>query len=402
MSFIGTTKEAFAMIFDEENRRGEKVKERNKIREKLLSSFESVNVSILPVPCEDVQDLDPNTTSEEFKESVKDLKEAILGQLSEPRRFGSVVVSSQNVDVLVKKFVKELEDGDIVHVKSAVCQLQREVVDEAKRIFEESLINAYKQIDVPIKAGLEELRTEERDTLLDAFRKSTAKVDLEAVYRDDVLEHLDRFADRELDVKRKENQLATHSRMAEQNAILTTAEEEFRSSLEKELRRGGDGSRQMQQRFVERKQNLIDNFLKKTGELDWIPEQTKKLQLEKLKTWASAKLEERVREKQKEEEYVERSEQQVRLSMAAEDFRSGVESELQRKRETSISILRQTFQQEMERLVNIFRNSIDAELEKLKSWAERKFEEKVQTPEENKRRREKGLLIINISLKVPS
>ncbi len=239
--------------------------------------FESINVCFFPAPCKDVQDLDPNTTSEEFKESVKDLKEAILGQLSEPRRFGSVVVSSQNVDVLVKKFVKELEDGDIVHVKSAVCQLQREVVDEAKRIFEESLINAYKQIDVPIKAGLEELLTEERDTLLDAFRKSTAKVDLEAVYRDDVLEHWTVFADRKLDVKRKENQLATHSRMAEQTRFSQQRKKSFRSSLEKELRRGGDGS-----------------------------------------------------------------------------------------------------------------------------WAERKFEEKVQTPEENKRRREKGLLIINISLKVPS
>ncbi len=89
--YIGTTEEVFAMIFDEENRRGEKVKERNKIRRKLLSSFESINVSFFPAPCKDVQDLHPNTTSEEFQESVKEFKEAILGQLSEPRRFGSVV-----------------------------------------------------------------------------------------------------------------------------------------------------------------------------------------------------------------------------------------------------------------------------------------------------------------------
>lgn len=96
------------MIFDEENKRGEKVKERNKVREKLLSSFESIIVSIFPAPCEDVHDLDPNTTSEEFKESVKELKDAILDQMSQPRSFGTVVVNSRNVDVLVKKFVEEL------------------------------------------------------------------------------------------------------------------------------------------------------------------------------------------------------------------------------------------------------------------------------------------------------
>jgi hypothetical protein len=402
--YLGTAKEVFAMIFDEENKRGEKVKERNKVREKLLSSFESINVSIFPAPCEDVHDLDPNTTSEEFRESVKELKDAILDQMSQPRSFGTVVVNSQNVDVLVKKFVEELEEGDIVHVKSVVSQLQRGVVDEAKRCFEENLIEAYKEIDVPVRDGLEELLTQERDALLDAFEQNTAKVDLEAVYKDEVLEDLEHFADRELEAKRKENLLAIQSREAEQNAILATAVEEFRSAAESKLRRGEEGSRQMQQRFPELKNRMVSNFLEKTGELDWIPEVVEK-ELEKLKRWVSIRLDEKVKAKQKEEEYAERSEQHVRLSRAADDFRLGVESGLQKSKEWSTSGLRQTFQQEKEKLIGIFRNSTDglhrisqqreAELEKLTSWAAKKFEEKVQAANEAECLRERGMLIDN-------
>jgi hypothetical protein len=143
-----------------------------------------------------------------------------------------------------------------------VCQLQRGVVDEAKRRFEENLIKAYKEIDVPVRDGLEKLLVKERNAHLDAFKNSTEKIDLEAAYREEVLEYLDRFADRELDAKRKENQLAIQSRIAEQNAILATAEEEFRSSVESELR-GEAGSRQMQHRFQGRKQGFIDYFLEK-------------------------------------------------------------------------------------------------------------------------------------------
>jgi hypothetical protein len=244
------------MIFDEEHKRGEKVKERNKVREKLLSSFEDVHVLIFPVPCEDLHNIQPNTTCQRFQKAVNELKDVILGQMSEPRSFGTVVVNSQNVDGLVRKFVKELEDGDIVHVTSVVCQLQRGVVDEAKRRFEENLIKAYEEIDVPVRDGLEKLLVKERNAHLDAFKNSTEKIDLEATYREEVLEYLDRFADRELDAKRKENQLAIQSRIAEQNAILATAEEEFRSSVESELR-GEAGSRQMQHRFQGRNRLLF-------------------------------------------------------------------------------------------------------------------------------------------------
>ena len=378
------------------------MKERNKIREKLLSSFESIDVCIVPVPCEDVQNLDLSTTSDEFQESVKELKNGILGQMSKPRRFGSLVVSSQNVDVLVKTFVKELEDGDIVHVKSAIGQLQREVVDEAKRKFQESLIKAYKEVDVPVVDGLEKLLTGKRDAIFDVFMKSTAKVDLEAVYRDDVLEDLDRFADREFEAKKNENLLLIKSRKAEQNTILAEAEEQFRSSMESELAKCEEGSRQMQQRFKEHKQKLVDNFLKVTAELDWVPGRRAK-KMEELRRWASVRLEEKVNAKRKDEEYAEKSEQQARLSKAAEDFRSGFERELARNPGTSRSKFRQAIDQKKENLIEVFQTSTgnldrisqqrEAELEKLKSWAEKKIEEKVLAIEKEMGLREKGLIV---------
>ena len=406
---LGTAKEAYAMIFDKENRRGEKVRERNMIREKLLLSFESINVSVFPAPNEEVQDLDICTTSEEFQERVKELKNAMLGQLCQPRRFGSLVVSSKNLDFLVAKFVKQLEDGDVVHVKSAISQLQRKIVDEAKNSFEQNFVEAYKEIHVPLKAAeLEKMLTKQRDTLLETFKKSTANVDLETIYREDVFENLDRFADRELDAKRKENLLTIHTKMAEQNATIATAEEEFRSSMESKLRKCEEGSRQMQQLLEESKERLMDDFLKKTVALNWVlPERKKKS--EELKKWASARLDDKVKAKKKEEEYIERSEQQNCLTKAAEDFRSRVKNWLKMNGQSNTSNLRQTFQREKENLIKNFQKSTanlhrisfqrEAELEKLKSWADEKIEEKVQTEEKEKRFRQKGVLNDNILLK---
>lgn len=396
------------MIFDEENRRGEKVRERNKIRKKLLSSFESINVSVFPAPNEEVQDLHICTTSEEFQESVKELRDAMLGQLCQPRRFGSLVVSSQNLDFLVAKFVKQLEDGENVNVKSAISQLQCKIVDEAKNSFEQNLVKAYKEIHVSLNpAELDKLLTKQRDTLLDSFKNSTANVDLEITYRRDAHENLDRFADREHEAKRKENQLTIHSKMAEQNATIATAEEEFRSSMESKLRKCEDGSRQMQQSLEESKERLMDDFLKKTVALDWVlPERKKKS--EELKKWASARLDDKVKAKKKEEKYIERSEQQNCLTKAVEDFRSRVKNWLKTNGQSNTSNLRQTFQREKENLTKNFQKSTanlhrvssqrEAELEKLKSWADEKIEEKVQAEEKEKRFRQKGGFNDNILL----
>ena len=404
MFHLGTADKAFAIIFHKETKCCTKVNERNKIREKLLSSFESINVSILPAPSDDVHNLDLINTSPEFQKSVKELKDVLLGQMSQPRRFGNVIVNSQNANVLLSEFVKQLEDGDIVHVTSVVSQLQRGVVDDARRCFEEGLIKSYKEIDVPVRDGLEELLNRKRDAFLDTFTKITEKIDLETSYRDEAVKYLDHFAERQLDAKRKENQLAIQIRKAEQNAILDTAEKEFRASVERQLE-GDWGSRQMQQRFQEREQRLVAEFLSKTCELDWIVKQREK-KLQELKTWASERLKKEVEAKRKEEEYVKISNQQEHLFRWVDEFRSNFETAIQSHQQTSSSDLRQVLQRENERLISSFRNSTDglhrvsqqreAELGKLKSWAAMRLEQKVVEVEKEEQRK-KGELVQNFT-----
>ncbi|XP_046851563.1 uncharacterized protein LOC124444916 [Xenia sp. Carnegie-2017] len=297
--YDGTKDEAFAIIFDEENKRGEKVKERNQLRKKLLSSFESINVCFFPAPSEDLRELHIDSTSPEFKEALNELNGVIKDDVSEPRRFGTVVVNAENAEFLLEKFVKEMKDGDIVHVKSVITQLQRGVVDEAKRHFEESLIKAFKNIHVPVKSGIEETLSQKRNSLLDEFRKSTDKVDLEQMYKDDVLENLENFADRELDSKRKENQLAILSREAKEREILIKAGDDFRSALENELRKGYKTSQEMSQYFkTTMTDTLISDYTKKTSNLVWILETIVDEDLKKLKEMLSNRINETIKAKE--------------------------------------------------------------------------------------------------------
>ena len=176
------------------------------LRRNLLASFESISVSKFPAPGENLRDCDPNTTSKKFKECVESLKSKIADEASQTRKFGKIIVNSQNVDVLIRKFVQSLEEDGIVHLKSAVSQYEREVIDEAKQRFEESLRNAYKEVVVPVRDGLEKQLTEKKDALLDTFRKSTDNSYLAAAYRDEVLQNLKKFAEGEIETKKRENQ----------------------------------------------------------------------------------------------------------------------------------------------------------------------------------------------------
>ena len=98
------------------------------------------------------------------------------------------------------------------------------------------------------------------------------------------------------------------------------------------------------------------------------------------------RLNEKIEAKQKEEAYVQKSEQQDHLTRAVRDFRSGVENHLQRNHQTNSQRFRNEFQAELESLVQAFRRNTDGlhqiseqakeELERLKSWASRTLEEK--------------------------
>ena len=191
------------------------------LRENLLSSFESISVSIFSTPGENLRDLDPNATSKEFKKCLKLLKNKIGDQISQPQKFGKIILTSQNVNVLMRKFIQSLEESGTVHLQSALTQHDREVIEEAKRLFEESLRNAYKEVVVPVRDGLEEQLAQKRDALLNTFKNSTDNIGLGAVYRDEVLQNLKKFAEREIEVKKRENQLATEADRLRQRGVFT-------------------------------------------------------------------------------------------------------------------------------------------------------------------------------------
>ena len=205
MPYLNREDKVFAKIFDEERGRGKSSKERNKLRRKLHSSFESISVAIFSIPSQNLRDLDCNAPSKEFQKCVELLKNKILRQMSQPRKFGKTVVNSQSVDSLARQFVQKLENGDIVDVKSAVSRHQREEIEKAKRDFEKCLREAYEKIDLPVTDGLVGQLTEIKDALLKTFKKSTANIDLEADYKGEVRQNLIQFAECEIFVKELEN-----------------------------------------------------------------------------------------------------------------------------------------------------------------------------------------------------
>ena len=291
--YLETEEKAFARIFDEETGCNEKVDKRNKVRRKLRSTFESISVSILSPPAQNLYDLDPSNTSEEFQERVDLLKNEILRQMSEPRKFGTNAVNSQNVDSLVRTFVKQLEDGNFVHVQSAVMQYQQEEINKEKQCFEKSVEEYYKKIDVPVKDRLKEKLTKKNDELLEKFKNQTTNIDLEVKYRDEVLEHLKNFARTRMDGKMKENQRATRAKTAEQRETLLKSVDEFRSAVESEIQNCEMESTEMQQHFENQMNMLVDGFKKNTAQLDWIQEMVQD-KLERVKNWAEEKFKETV------------------------------------------------------------------------------------------------------------
>lgn len=294
MFYLGTEEKVFAKIFDEEPERDKSVKERNTLRKKLLSTFESISVSIFPIPGQNLRDLDPSTASEEFQKRVDQLKNDTLRQMCEPRKFGTNAVNSQNVDSLVRTFVKQLEDGNIVHVKSAVRQYQHEEIDNEKRCFEESLEEYCKKIDVPVKDELESQLIQENYKLLEKFKDKTANIDLEVEYRDKVLERLKNFARNRMNEKMRENQLIIEATKAKQRETLTKSVNEFKSAVKSELIRNSEmESAQMQQHFEEQMEVLVDSFKANTEQLDWIQELVQ-VKLEEVKNWTEEKFEEKV------------------------------------------------------------------------------------------------------------
>ena len=280
------------MIFHAELKFGKKDNERlRKIRQKLRSSFESINVALLSTPYQDFRN--PNAMSKEFKDCVAMLKEEILKNTSQPRTLSEIAVNSRNVDSLLKNFVEQLENGNTVSVKSAVTQYQRDEIDKAKQKFEERLENAYKKIDLPVKDGLKDKLTDAREAILDSFTENTAHIDLEVEYKNEVHGHLKHFAREKIDDYMEKNQLLIDKKINEQKAILREEAEAFQSEVERLIRNTEMESTQMQQYFDEEMNRLVDIFKENTAQLDFIPEHVE-TKLDSMERWAKNEFSKRV------------------------------------------------------------------------------------------------------------
>ena len=77
--------------------------------------------------------------------------------------------------------------------------------------------------------------TSETEEYLQKFQEATKGVDLELVYKDEVYQQLEDFADREMEAKIRENRLAIQSQQMNEQEILTQAVDYFRSQFEKKL-----------------------------------------------------------------------------------------------------------------------------------------------------------------------
>ena len=292
--YLGTEQDAFNRIFHAELQFGKKNNELlRKIRQKLHSSFESINVTLLP-PRQNLRDLDPNHNSTEFQKCAAMLKEEIIKKTSQPRKLSGNAVNSRNVDSLLNHFVKQLENGDNISVKSAVTQYQRDEIDKAKQKFEERLEDDYTEIDLPVKDGLKDELTDAREALLDHFTVNTSHIDLEVEYKNEVYEHLKNFARKKIDDMMEKNQLLIDKEINEQKAILMEEAEAFQSEVKRLIRNTEMESTQMQQYFDEEMNRLVDIFKKNTAQLDFIPKQVE-TKLDSMRRWAENEFNKRVK-----------------------------------------------------------------------------------------------------------
>ena len=204
--YLATEEQVYDKIFTEEIGQ----EEQNKLRKKLHSSFESIQVSIFP-----------ERNSKRFDTCVTKLKRTILRQMSQPRTFGNTIVDFQNFDSLVRDLAKKVEKDGVVHPISAVRQYQREEIDKEKRNFIEYLKMAYDGIILPVTDGLEEMLIPIKNEQLEMFKQRTATIDLETEHGDKVFEELKDFADREITVKKRENQLVTENSELREKGMLT-------------------------------------------------------------------------------------------------------------------------------------------------------------------------------------
>ena len=173
-------------FFQKEENSDDAAKERNRIREKIGSVFQSITVKLFR------DSLADTSKSMVEKSPVNELNNEIRDKVREPRTFGhGTRLTPENVSTFVKEIVDQ-QKTNAIQMKSVVSEIQRKEVDEALNRFKENFLAFADKLVFPVR-NIEEKMTKEKDKLFMKFEEETSKVDFESEYKSYVKGNLEAF-----------------------------------------------------------------------------------------------------------------------------------------------------------------------------------------------------------------
>ena len=156
--FIGTEEDVYNDFFQKEESSDDAAKNRNRIREKIGSVFQSITVKLFRDSLAD--------TSTVEKSPVDELNNEIRDKVREPRTFGhGTRLTPKNVSTFVKEIVDQ-QKTNAIQMKSVVSEIQRKEVDEARNRFKENLLAFADKLVFPVRNIEEKLAHKKKTNCL--------------------------------------------------------------------------------------------------------------------------------------------------------------------------------------------------------------------------------------------
>ena len=173
------------------------IKNKNKMREKIESSFQSITV----IPFTNYKD---ENMRKDFKDQVEKLNDEITKEVSKPHSF--LPLTPQNINDSMKDIMEKVQNNNCLDVDSIVETMQQKIIDKAYEDFQENFLKKYNEITNTESAKLTETLQKIKNDLVRKFNKKTKKMYLKLDYRDKVKEKIDEFFQEKLSVKMKKIQ----------------------------------------------------------------------------------------------------------------------------------------------------------------------------------------------------
>ena len=163
--FLGTAedlKEYFFKIEVEEND-DDNIKKKNKMREKIESSFQNITV----IPFTNYKD---ENMRKDFEDQVEKLNEEITNEVSKPH---FLPLTPQNINDSMKNIMEKVKNNNCLDVESLVETMQQKIIDKAYEDFQENFLKKYNEITNTESAKLKETLQKIKNDLVCKFNKKT-------------------------------------------------------------------------------------------------------------------------------------------------------------------------------------------------------------------------------------